>query len=228
VIAISKATKRDLIKHYKIKPDKIEVIYHGRDPIFAPVTDQGKIERVLEKYGITQPYYIHVGTLQPRKNLGILVEAWDILRGRTERPPMLLLAGKRGWLYDSLLQSVQSRGLSDLIKFADYVERDDLPALYSGALALTFPSLYEGFGLPPLEAMSCGTPALASNASSVPEVVGDAGILLDPKDAHAWADAVERIMQDGVLRDELSRKGLSRAAQFTWERCATSTLNALL
>ncbi len=228
VIAISEATKRDLIKHYKIKPGKIEVIYHGRDPIFIPVTDRSKIEGMLGKYGITQPYCIHVGTLQPRKNLGILVEAWDMLRARRDSPPMLLLAGKRGWLYDSLLQSVQSRGLGDFVKFADYVERDDLPALYSGALALTFPSLYEGFGLPPLEAMSCGTPVLASNSSSVPEVVGDAGILLDPKDAHAWADAVERIMRDGVLRDELSRKGLSRAAQFTWERCATSTLNALL
>jgi len=168
-----------------------------------------------------------VGTLQPRKNLSILVEAWDMLRARVAQPPMLLLAGKRGWLYDGLLQAVQSRGLGDLIKFADYVEREDLPALYSGALALTFPSLYEGFGLPALEAMSCGTPVLASTASSVPEVVGDAGILLDPNDAGAWADAVERIMQDGALREELSRKGLARAAQFTWERCARQTMRVL-
>jgi glycosyltransferase involved in cell wall biosynthesis len=227
VIAISQATKRDLIKHYKVKPRKIEVIYHGRDPIFTPVTDQARIEGILAKYGITQPYCIHVGTLQPRKNLDILVGAWDILRARMDRPPMLLLAGKRGWLYDRLLQSVQSRGLGDLITFTDYVERDDLPALYSGALALTFPSLYEGFGLPPLEAMSCGTPVLASTASSVPEVVGDAGILLDPKNAGVWANAVERMMQDGALREELSGKGLKRAAQFTWERCAMKTLNTL-
>src|SRR4051812_27060943 len=135
VIAISEATKRDLIKHYKIKPGKIEVIYHGRDPIFTPVTDEGKIGLTPAKYGITQPYCIHVGTLQPRKNLGILVEAWDLLRARMESPPQLLLAGKRGWLYDSLLQSVQESNLSDLIKFADYVERDDLPTLYSAALA---------------------------------------------------------------------------------------------
>jgi glycosyltransferase involved in cell wall biosynthesis len=223
VIAISEATKRDLVKRYGIKPGKIAVIYHGRDPIFTPVTDKGKIENTLARYGITQPYFIHVGTLQPRKNLGVLVEAWDMLRAGMEQPPMLLLAGKRGWLYESLFESVQSRGLGDLVKFADYVERDDLPALYSGALALTFPSLYEGFGLPALEAMSCGTPVLASTASSVPEVVGDAGILLDPKDAGVWADAVERVMRDDALRTELSRKGLGRAAQFTWERCARQT-----
>jgi glycosyltransferase involved in cell wall biosynthesis len=228
VIAISEATKRDLIKHYTIKPGKIVVIYHGRDLIFAPVTDPAKIEQTLKKYSITQPYCIHVGTLQPRKNLGVLVEAWDILRARVESPPQLLLAGKRGWLYESLLQSVKERNLDDLIKFADYVERDDLPSLYSGALALTFPSLYEGFGLPPLEAMSCGTPVLASTSSSVPEVVGDAGILLDPKDAGAWADAVQRVMQDGSLREELSRKGLERAKQFTWERCAKETFSVLV
>ena len=105
-----------------------------------------------------------------------------------EKPPQLLLAGKKGWLYDSLLESVYKHGLGDIIKFADYVERDDLPALYSGALAMTFPSLYEGFGLPPLEAMSCGTPVIASTASSVPEVIGDAGMLLDPNDAGAWAE----------------------------------------
>jgi glycosyltransferase involved in cell wall biosynthesis len=228
VIAISEATKRDLIKHYKIKPGKIEVIYHGRDPIFTPVTDTAKIEQTLKKYGINQPYCVHIGTLQPRKNLGVLVQAWDILRARMESPPQLLLAGKRGWLYDSLLQSVKERNLGDLVKFADYVERDDLPTLYSAALALTFPSLYEGFGLPPLEAMSCGTPVLASTASSVPEVVGDAGILLDPKDAGAWADAVQRVVQDDSLREDLSRRGLVRANQFTWERCARETLSVLL
>jgi glycosyltransferase involved in cell wall biosynthesis len=228
VIAISEATKRDLIKHYRIKPGKIEVVYHGHDPIFAPVTDAAKIEQTLAKYGIHEPYCIHVGTLQPRKNLGVLVEAWALLRGRMDDPPMLLLAGKRGWLYESLLSSVQERNLGDLIKFADYVERDDLPALYSGALAMTFPSLYEGFGLPPLEAMSCGTPVLASTASSVPEVVGDAGILLDPNDAHSWASAVERVRQDTPLRAELSRKGVERAAQFTWERCARQTFDVLM
>src|SRR4051794_27177381 len=123
VIAISEATKRDLIKHYRIKPSKIEVIYHGRDPIFTPVTDTAKKGQTLAKYGVKQPYCIHVGTLQPRKNLAVLVEAWDMLREQMDNPPMLLLAGKRGWLYDSLLQSVRERNLGDLVKFADYVER---------------------------------------------------------------------------------------------------------
>jgi len=156
-----------------------------------------------------------------------LVEAWAILHDSMEQPPHLLLAGKRGWLYDSLFEAVKKHRLSNLIKFADYVERDDLPALYSGALALTFPSLYEGFGLPALEAMACGTPVLASNATSLPEVVGDAGLLLDPHDPHAWAKSVASLLSNQWLRDELSRKGLAQAAHFTWERCAQETFEVL-
>lgn len=227
VIAISEATKRDLVKHYRVPPRKISVIYHGRDPIFTPVDDVARMAEVAAKYGVQAPYCVHVGTLQPRKNLGLLVEAWDILRGSMEQPPQLLLAGKRGWLYDSLFEMVRARRLTDLIRFADYVERDDLPTLYSGALALTFPSLYEGFGLPPLEAMSCGAPVIASTATSLPEVVGDGGLMLDPHDPHPWAEAVQRLMRDPALQAELRRKGLERAAQFTWERCARQTLQVL-
>jgi glycosyltransferase involved in cell wall biosynthesis len=192
------------------------------------VRDQQKITDTVARYGISRPYCLHVGTLQPRKNLGVLVEAWERLRAEVGEPAQLLLAGKRGWLYDDLLKSVESRGLGDLVRFADYVEQEDLPALYSGALAFVFPSLYEGFGLPPLEAMSCGTPVLSSNASSLPEVVGDAGLLLDPNEPGAWADAVKRVMEDEGLRESLSRKGLERAAGFTWERCARETLGVLV
>jgi glycosyltransferase involved in cell wall biosynthesis len=228
VIAISQATKRDLVRRYRVSPRKVRVIYHGRDPIFTPVVDGRKLSDTAAKYGVDRPYCLHVGTLQPRKNLGVLVEAWAVLRSCMDNPPRLLLAGKRGWLYEPLLKSVEEHGLTDLIRFADYVERDDLPTLYSGALALAFPSLYEGFGLPPLEAMSCGTPVLASTASSVPEVVGDAAILLDPHQPSAWATAVELLCGDPAMRAELSRRGLSRAAQFTWERCARETLQVLL
>ena len=228
VIAISEATSRDLVAKYKVPVHKIKVIYHGRDPLFQPVSDQAKMHETAARYGISQPYCIHVGTLQPRKNLGLLVDVWDALKQTLQSPPQLLLAGKRGWLYDSLLESITGRGLGDLIKLADYVERDDLPALYSGAVAMTFPSLYEGFGLPPLEAMSCGTPVLASNSSSLPEVVGDVGILLDPHDPTAWADALLRVLGNPELRGEMSRKGLQRAAQFTWERCARETLAVLI
>ncbi len=227
VIAISEATRRDLIDKYRISPHKITVIYHGRDPIFVPVTNERKIEETAARYGVSQPYCIHVGTLQPRKNLGILVEAWGKLAAQMENPPQLLLAGKRGWLYNTLLQQIEEARLGNLVKLADYVERDDLPALYSGAIALTFPSLYEGFGLPVLEAMSCGTAVLASTASSVPEVVDNAGILLDPHDPQAWASTVQRLAEDQPLRAELSRRGVERAAQFTWERCARETLQVL-
>ena len=227
VIAISEATKRDLIIRYRISPGKITVVYHGRDPRFRPVTDSVLIKETAVKYGVEQPYCIHVGTLQPRKNLGLLVDAWHMLRQTMDNPPQLLLAGRKGWLYDSLIESVQTRDLGHLIKFADYVEQEDLPSLYSGALALTFPSLFEGFGLPPLEAMSCGTPVIASTSSSVPEVVGDAGLLLNPRDPYAWAKAVQRVANDAELRQGLSRKGMERAARFTWERCARQTLRVL-
>ena len=227
VIAISEATKRDLVERYGINPRKIRVVYHGRDAAFTPILDPAQIAETTSRYGVTQPYCLHVGTLQPRKNLGVLVEAWEMLRSSVEQPPQLLLAGKRGWLYSDLFSAVESRGLGNLIKFADYVERADLAPLYSGALAFTFPSLYEGFGLPILEAMSCGAPVLASTASSVPEVAGDAGLLLDPHNPTEWADAVERVMHDGELRQSLSRRGLERASQFTWERCARETLAVL-
>ena len=150
-----------------------------------------------------------------------------MLRDTLPQPPQLLLAGKRGWLYGDLMHAVEKRRLDGLVRFTDYVRREDLPTLYSGALALTFPSLYEGFGLPVLEAMSCGTPVIASTASSVPEVVGDAGILLDPHRPDAWAAAVQRLMADPGLREELSRRGLRRAAHFTWERCARQTWEVL-
>jgi len=227
VIAISEATKRDLMTHYRVPEGKIKVVYHGRDPRFQPVTDDKTLRETATRYGVSRPYCLHVGTLQPRKNLGLLVDAWSELRERMENPPQLLLAGRRGWLYESLFEKVNTRDLGELVKFADYVEQADLPALYSGAMALTFPSLYEGFGLPPLEAMSCGTPVIASNATSVPEVVGDAGILLDPHDPHQWADAVIKLSADEELRRALSQKGMERASHFTWERCAGQTLDVL-
>ena len=227
VIAISRATRHDLISRYRVPARKIRVVYHGRDLSYAPIEDEAKVAEAAGRYGVSRPYCLHVGTLQPRKNLGLLVEAWDLLRAKVEQPPQLLLAGKRGWLYESLFAVVEGKRLGDLVKFADYVEQDDLPALYSGALAFTFPSLYEGFGLPPLEAMSCGTPVIASNASSLPEVVGDAGLLLDPHDPTAWADAAQHVIEDEGLRRELSRKGLQRAEQFTWGRCARETLEVL-
>ncbi len=227
VIAISQATKRDLAKYYGVPVGKIRVVYHGCDPVFKPVRDEKALEDVAARYGVGRPYCLHVGTLQPRKNLGVLVEAWRLLRERVEQPPALLLAGKRGWLYESLFEQVKRAGLDDLVKFADYVEHDDLPAFYSGALALTFPSLYEGFGLPPLEAMSCGTPVICSNATSLPEVVGDAGILLNPTDVEAWADAVQSIAENADERERLSQRGLAQARQFTWERCARETWDVL-
>jgi glycosyltransferase involved in cell wall biosynthesis len=227
VIAISEATKRDLVERYRIPPRKIRVVYHGRDEAFVPVLDPAVLQATAAKYGIEGAYCLHVGTLQPRKNLDLLVDAWALLRERMERPPKLMMAGKRGWLYEPLVRSVEERGLGDLIRFANYVERADLPALYSGALALTFPSLYEGFGLPALEAMSCGTPVIASSVSSIPEVVGDAGLLLDPHDAAAWAAAVELLVSDSEARGDMSRRGLERAAGFTWERCARETYAVL-
>jgi glycosyltransferase involved in cell wall biosynthesis len=171
-----------------------------------------------------------VGTLQPRKNLGRLVEAYA--QGLRDNrlgapPPVLVLAGKKGWLYDSLFAQVQAAGLDGQVIFPGYVEQADLPALISGAAVFALPSLYEGFGLPALEAMACGTPLIAAQASSLPEVVDEAGLLVPPTDPALWTDALEAVLIDRSLATRLAGAGLARAAQFSWTRAARATLRVL-
>jgi glycosyltransferase involved in cell wall biosynthesis len=226
VIADSEVTKRDLIEHCRAASDKVTVVYPGYDPTFAPVRDHARLAAVRERYQIPGTYVIYVGTLQPRKNLTRLLDAVAVLvkQGRSVH---LVIAGKRGWLYKPLFAHVHQLGLEECVHFIGYVPQEDLPALISAARAFVLPSLYEGFGLPILEAMACGTPVICSNVSSLPEAAGDAAILVHPHDTAQLVRALSRVLDDDGLSGELAQKGLRQVTRFSWEKCAQETLRIL-
>ena len=237
VIADSQATKDDVVRAYGVSPAKIRVIYLGRDEALRRETDAQAMRSIRERYGIAGRYLLYVGTLQPRKNLTRIIEAYSRLASETALTDVqLVLAGKRGWLYDDLFAQVAQRGLESRVLFPGYIEDADLPGLLSGALAFVFPSLYEGFGIPVLEAGACGVPVITSNTSSLPEVAGDpsagsgqaAALLVDPHDVDAIADAMYRLVTDAELRAELTLRGHENIKRFSWEKCARETLAVLL
>lgn len=219
IIASSECTKRDMVKHLKINPEKIKVIYLATSSEFETVQNSKIIQKVKEKYQTGDKYFIHVGTLEPRKNLSFLVKAFSLAvkKGISEN---LVIVGKKGWYYEDLFKLVEELKLQERVIFTGYAEEKDIPVLYAGATALTFPSLYEGFGFPPLEAISCGTPVISSNTSSLPEVIGEAGILIPPKNENLWAEKMVQISRNTNLREELSQKGLVQAKKFSWEKTA--------
>jgi glycosyltransferase involved in cell wall biosynthesis len=226
VVAISGATRDDLVRFESVSPARITVVHHGCGPSFRPVRDADQIAAVRRRHRLSAPYFLFVGTLQPRKNLARLLAAFDRLA--EDHPGILLaLVGARGWQPGRLRAALDGVRARDRVRLLGYVNDADLPLLVSDALALAFPSLYEGFGLPALEAMACATPVLTSNTSSLPEVVGDAGLLVDPLDVDAIAGALRRLADDEKLRAELGERGAARAASFTWQRAATETLAVL-
>jgi len=225
VIAVSECTKRDAIRFYSIPEEKITVIYEGVSPRFRPANPEA-VRAVREKYGLPERFILYVGTIEPRKNLTTLLEAFHHLLAT--RDLRLVFVGKKGWLYEGFFRRLRELGLEDRVIFTGYVPDEDLPAIYSAADLFVFPSLYEGFGLPVLEAMACGTPVVCSNTSSLPEVAGDAAILVDPTDVRALAGAMERVLTDEHLRAEIYAKGLGRARQFTWAKAAQETLKVYL
>jgi glycosyltransferase involved in cell wall biosynthesis len=237
VLADSQATKDDLARAYGVEPGKIQVVYLGRDEALGPVRDANALAAVRERYGIAGRYLLYVGTLQPRKNLARVIEAFARLTGDPSAGSgqaaaladvQLVLAGKRGWLYDDLFAQVARLGLAGRVLFPGYIPDADLPALLSASLAFVFPSLYEGFGIPVLEAGACGVPVITSNTSSLPEVAGDAALLVDPHDVDAIADAMVRLVTDADLRAELTRRGQENIKRFSWEKCARETLAVLV
>jgi glycosyltransferase involved in cell wall biosynthesis len=226
VVAISGATRDDLVHREGVKANRISVVHHGRAPWLQPVGDLALVDAVRKRHGLDGPYFLFIGTLQPRKNLERLLAAFD--RVAADRPGLLLaLAGATGWQSERLRRALAGVRSRDRIRLLGYVQDADLPPLLSGSLGLAFPSLYEGFGLPALEAMACAAPVLASNTSSLPEVVGDAGLLVDPLDVAAIADGLRTLADDAALRHELGQRGLVRATSFTWQRAATETLTVL-
>lgn len=225
ILADSEATRKDLARHYAVDPAKVKVVYPGYDSQrFRPATAGEVLTRVCQRYGISGPYVLFLGTLQPRKNLVRLVEAFAQVETGEAR---LVIAGQRGWMAGELFRRVESLGLTGRVLFPGYVASEDVPALLAGATLFAFPSLYEGFGLPVLEAMACGTPVICSNAASLPEVAGDAALLVDPRDTAALTWALQRLLGDETLRRELSARGLERARRFSWDSCARQVAEVL-
>lgn len=220
VLTISEATKKDIIKFYGVNPDKIVVTYPG----FTPFTETQNTD-IFSKYKIGERYCIFVGTLQPRKNLIRLLEAFHKLNEKTLK---LVIVGKKGWLYTEIFDKVKELNLDNQIIFLDYVDRFDLYQLYQKAQFFILPSLYEGFGIPVVEAMAAKVPVVVSNVSSLPEIVGDAGIFVDPYSVDDIARGIrEAINLDETTRNSIIKKGLERAKQFSWEKTARETLAVL-
>jgi glycosyltransferase involved in cell wall biosynthesis len=218
VLTVSMASKQDILHYLGIPADKVEVIYNALDRRLAsPPTDED-MATVRERFQLTSPFILYAGNIKPHKNVDRLIEAYSILRRRGITSPKLLIIGDEISKYPKLRRLVHRFQLHPHVRFFGFVPEATLAALYRLASVFVFPSLYEGFGLPPLEAMAAGTPVVTSNVSSLPEVVGDAAVLIDPMDAGAIADAIARVLGDEALRAELVRRGLDRVTAFSWER----------
>ncbi len=223
IIAVSECTKRDAIRFYNLPPEKITVIYEGVNPALRRVTDPNLIAQARARYAHNQPFMLFVSTIEPRKNIRALIDAMHILRERG-LAHRLVIAGRKGWLYKSVFDHIRQLGMESEIDFLGYVPETALSLLYGACDAFVFPSLYEGFGLTPLEAMTCGAPVICSNTSSLPEVVGDAALLVNPHDVGEIAAAIERVLADRALREKMRAKGIQQAARFSWARAARETL----
>ena len=222
IIAVSESTRDDLRRVLRVPDDKVVVIHEAVAPEFAVSPGADGIAAIVHRYGIRRPYCLFVGNVEPRKNLARLVEAFGLLRARSA--PQLVLVGTRGWLYNGILAAVEAQGGAPDIVFTGYVPPADLPALYAGAVCFVFPSLYEGFGLPVLEAMAAGAPVVASRVGAIPEVAGDAALLVDARRPGELAEAIETVLADATLRARLIERGRARARLFTWEAVARETL----
>lgn len=222
VITGSEATRRDLMEFYGVPAEKVVVTPYAADPIYRPMDRNAARRAVRSRLGVPGPYVLSVGVLQPRKNLPRLVRAYN--RASRDFPHRLVIVGKEGWAGAELRQAVAQAPAGREPLFTGYVADADLPALYAGADVFAYPSLYEGFGLPPLEAMACGTPVLTSNVSSLPEVVGEAAVMVDPRDESALAAALRRLLSDPAGRERLAAAGIARARNFSWERTARETV----
>jgi glycosyltransferase involved in cell wall biosynthesis len=222
VLADSYATRSDLVSLLGVPADKVTVVHLAADPAFHPLPE-AEARQVAARHGLPPGYLLFVGTLEPRKNLPGLLEAYrQLLDGQVTAAPLVLVGGK-GWLYDEIFQRVQELHLGQHVRFLHGVPDADLPALYNAASVLTTPSFYEGFGLPALEAMACGTPVVVADRASLPEIVGEAGLLVNPDDPHDIARALACALNDEPLRARLRALGLVQSAGFTWERAARET-----
>lgn len=223
IIAISEYTKKDIIKYLKIPNNKITVIYEAGDEKCKKITNFDQINLIKNKFSINGDYMIHIGTLTPRKNLEFLIKVYTQVIKKNPNIK-LVITGKKGWYYQNLFDITNKLGLNKKVIFTGYITNFEKSVLYSGAKIFLFPSLYEGFGLPLLEAMNCEVPIISSNVTSIPEVVGEAGILLDPHNEKEWIKSINKVLSDQNLRNKMIEKSLLRSKQFSWEKTAKETL----
>lgn len=224
IIAVSKNTKKDIIKQYKIPADKITVIYNGINNNYKVIDRNDLINKIKKKYNLPSEFILYLGTLEPRKNIKNLIKAYFLYKSTSNNDIKLVIAGGKGWLYEDIFSLVEEKQLEEDVIFTGYVDEEDIVPLYNAATLFVYPSLYEGFGLPPLEAMACGTPVITSNVSSLPEVVGDAAIKVDPNNIKELFKVINKILGNESLQREMIQKGIERSKKFTWEKTATETI----
>jgi len=224
IITDSEHARREIMADFQVAPGRIRAIMLGFDPAMLARRELDRGVAVRSRYGLPENYILYVGTIQPRKNLGTLIESFNILKKERGLPYKLVIVGRKGWLYDVLFRQINELGLEEEILFTGFVPDEDLPYVYDGARVFAYLSFFEGFGLPPLEAMACGVPVITSDATSLPEVVGDAGFALPPADIRGVADAIWQVVNDDQLHESMRSRGLARARQFSWEAAARETL----
>jgi glycosyltransferase involved in cell wall biosynthesis len=223
IIAVSRSTKRDIINILGVNEDKIEVIYEGVDNIFKPINDRVKVLKIKDRYSLPDKFILFVGSIEPRKNILSLIKSFSLIRSKIEHK--LVVVGSKGWGYKNIFDAIDSLNLRKSVMFTGYVPEYDLPYIYNASDLFVFPSFYEGFGLPVLEAMACGIPVIASNRSSIPEIIGDSGIVIDPDNIHELKDAMLNLLNNDELKKRLIDKGIKRASMFSWEKTAYNTLD---
>ncbi len=226
IATVSEYSRQDLLRTYHLPPEKVVVTYNGIEPHFTPQPKSpGESSEIRQRFGIARDFLLAVGSLQPRKNLVRLIRAYAKLRNENENfTRQLVIVGRKLWLADEIFAEVQKQRWAEDVILTGYVADEDLPALYRSASAFVYPSLFEGFGLPPLEAMACGAPVVTSDTSSLPEVTGDAALLIDPHDEQSLANALIEVVNNKPLRASLREKGIAQAGKFTWREAAEKTL----
>lgn len=225
VLTPSEYSRRDIVDFYGLAPEKIVVAPCAADPIFRSIRDQAALARILTRYHTGERFILCVGNVQPRKNLKTLIDAYVRVRRADATQHKLVMVGRKAWLYDDTFAAARASGYQDDLIFTGYVPDDDLVALYNAADLFVYPSLFEGFGLPPLEAMACGTPVVTSNTSALPETVGNAALTIDPLDVEALAQAMATVLNEEAVHAALSERGIKRASVFSWEATARIILD---
>lgn len=224
IITDSEHARQEIMADFQVGSERIRATMLGFNPAMLEQRNAAQGREIRKRYHLPESYILYVGTIQPRKNIDSLIEAFARLRSINSITPGLVIVGRKGWLYDRLFERISELGLTDSVFFTGFVPDEELPFIYDGATAFSYLSLFEGFGLPPLEAMACGVPVVVSNTTSLPEVVGDAGFLVPPTDIDAIVTALAKLLDNPELAAAMSKKGSERARSFSWDRCAQETL----